>query len=224
MKKTILFVLFLFFLNPVHAQLMTDLPDYVLFNFQIEESGEGVLALPYDSTLGSDYQISAADASAIGANESAWLDGPANGGNGGLGVCKSNDCSSNPADASLNINEALELTYTGVDPIFIGDIFFLNGDHGKTFAGDTEFGLSIDGGAIMFALLMHQVSAFRDLEVLSGQTVEFFFGDPSTGGSKGEDYFVAGWGVVPIPAALPLFLSGLFGFAFFSRRKKAATA
>ena len=64
---------------------------------------------------------------------------------------------------------------------------------------------------------------FAMVQVLeAGDFITFHWGgdvvDPTTGElGIGQDYFIAG--LVPIPAALPLFLSGLFGFAFFSRKK-----
>ena len=216
MKKYLLFIIFVFLINPVQASLITtDLPSFVLFNFQNDT--EGQLGVPYDSTLGSDYQITDVVASAVSAQPTAWLDGPLmSGAPGGLGVCKVGACPGEGLDDVLNDNEAVELTYEGVQDIFVGNIYFRNAAHEKDFMGG-DFGISINNGAVMLYSLVFEFDLLAGTILESGDTIQFFWGEDS--GGIGEDYLIAGWGVVPIPAALPLFLSGLLGFAFFSRRK-----
>ena len=248
MKKIFIYFVILFFLTPVHASVMltpaSALPDFVLFNFQISQADQQSLTNILDPAVGNsafesngvvingpDYAITASIPVAAGAVPHSWLDGP-NGGliGGGLGVCEVSDCGELPSgpnpDAPINIGETVELTYEGVERIFVGHIFFQNADHESgmnAFAPGAKFGISINNGLAMFYDLVSEFDLLKDLQINPGGTIQFFWGDENS--QNGQDYFVAGWGVVPIPAALPLFLSGLFGFAFFSRKKtKEATA
>ena len=235
MKKLLLCIFILFLLNPAQAVMLdTDLPDTVLFNFQVAESDEGPLSgvLPYDSTLGPAHQI-VAETAAGGPDPTGWLDGPSFGFKGGLGVCKTMDCDAS-SDDTLGAGESILLEIgTTSEHVFLGDIYFANGTHGPTFAGDTFFGISINGGPIQQFLLTPVFSTLSNILLNDGDTVQFLFGglgvvcvldDTSCNEYKGEAFYVQGFGAVPIPAALPLFLSALFGFAFFSRKKKAAAA
>jgi hypothetical protein len=57
-------------------------------------------------------------------------------------------------------------------------------------------------------------------ELSTGNGQELFALKTSAGGAAGP--FIAGGAVVPIPAALPLFLSGLAVFGFVARRRRSA--
>ena len=155
----------------------------------------------------------------------AWLDGPI--GNparpAGLGVCQ--DTTNGCGGASTDNIEAGESILLDVNtPIFVGDIYFRDGNHELSFATGAEFAVSIDGGAFMSFLF----SAVDAAGVFSGLantlvTSSIAFANPGSTDPKkvGEagDFYIGGFGAeVPIPAALPLFLSGLLGFAYYSRK------
>ena len=136
MKKLLFSLIALFFLNPAQAvmvDLETDLPGSVLFNFQVASFAEQAMvapgALPSDSTLGAAYQITGAVASYTGPpvanqNPTPFLDGPvAIDRLGGLGVCKTIDCSASNDD-HLDMGESVLLTYTGAAGILLGNIHF----------------------------------------------------------------------------------------------------
>ena len=227
MKKYLLSILVLFFfVNTSHANTITD---PLIFNFQ---GGVGEqFMVPFDSTMGPGAQISNVSATGpVNSDPVAWLNGPVN--DGGLGVCNmgiGNDCFSMMASPThaLEDDETLTLTYTGMNPFELSRIYFLNKDNGTSFLANADFGFQVipgvgPAGTVELFPLM-SVFDFAMAPILqSGDSIKFFWGGDvictQCGGfGTGDDYFIAG--LVPIPAALPLFLSGLLGFAFFSRRK-----
>lgn len=225
MKKLLLSLLVLFFLNTTQAATISPvlnsmLPLEVLFNFQVDND----LAFPtppmddYASTPGFTIQAVAT----AGTVPTPWLDGDDGSVDlpGGLGACLTNDCNSSNDDA-FQIGESVLLTYTGLIQITLGHIFFTEGDHTSDFSDGGFFDISVNGGIRQTFALEAVFTGLANVLLNPGETVEFFYADRS---DKPAEFYVGGFGQVPIPAALPLFLSGLFGFAFFSRKKKVATA
>ena len=225
----------------------------VLFNFQTQNpditlgpnsiAGVGSEPLPLLAINNPSISITSATAATGGSvgmsgfvagtgDAVPWLDGPI--GNparpAGLGVCQ--DTKDGCGGASTDNIEAGESILLDVNtPIFVGDIYFRDGNHELSFAAGAQFAVSIDGGAFMSFLF----SAVDAAGVFSGLattlvTSSIAFANPGSvcatarGGETcdfGEEYdfYIGGFGAeVPIPAALPLFLSGLIGFAFYSRK------
>ena len=155
-----------------------------------------------------------------------WLDGPTGSPArpAGLGVCQdlSDGCGGDPTD-NIEPSEGVELIVN--TPILVGDIWFRDGNHELNFAAGTTFGVSIDGAAFISFVLADVVNAagvFSGLAMtqINSSIVFANFGGADPYAKEKGDFYIGGFGVaVPVPAALPLFLSGLFGFAFFSRKR-----
>ena len=154
-----------------------------------------------------------------------WLDGPTGtpARPAGLGVCQdlSDGCGGEPTD-NIEAFEGVELIVN--TPIFIGDIWFRDGNHELNFADGATFGVSIDGGAFMpflFSAVVDGNGVFSGLAttLITSSIVFANLGGADPYAGEKADFYVSGFGAaVPIPAALPLFISGLLGFAFFSRK------
>jgi hypothetical protein len=215
--------LLLLVINTVQASVInpdpsTDIPaGTVLFNFQVPEANEGALLPGFQSQLDSSISITAVSVNIAGGV--AWLDDPfLDNGNllpGGLGVCPTDDCEDNDADA-VNQGESVLLTVS--EAITVGDIYFRNGSHENDFA--SNFGVRIDGGAIQEFVLASVVSDLA-AQVISS-TIEFIrLGNIGSVYNEKRDFYVAGFGApVPLPAALPMMILGLLGL--FGFRKVAA--
>lgn len=243
-KYTVALALLVFVFNgSVHALTIDPSSDVVdvLFNFQTQGPdgtlgpngipGVGAEPLPLLAIGNPAISITAATAGFIVGNQYIaggalpWLDGPT--GNparpAGLGVCQdvSDGCAGASSD-NMEVGEAVLLTVN--TPIFVGDIWFRDGNHELNFATGSAFSLSIDGGAFMeflFSDVVNAAGVFSGLALTPINSSIIFANTGSTNNKEAGDFYIGGFGAeVPVPAALPLFLSGLLGFSFFSRKSK----
>ncbi len=152
----------------------------------------------------------------------AYLDSSWNhrngGGDGGLGVCKelnnSTDKQCNPgSDDNVTINENLKLDF-GSQLVTISQLIFRNGEHNPSFATDAKFDLIIDGAASVQYALVHSFTA-----PLTGKTFEFL--NVNSTDKDNYRFYISAMEVnaVPIPAAVWLFGSGLMGLIGLTRKK-----
>ena len=211
-----------------------------LFNFQTENpdvtlgpnglGGVGAEPLPLVAIGNPAIAITNASAGFIVGNNYVagdalpWLDGPSSGNPGGLGVCQdlSNGCENDPRDNIEGLEGVKIIVNT---PILVGDIWFRDGNHELNFDDETILGVSIDGDPFMMFMLADVVNALGVFSGLANTPIasSIVFANLGTNARAGEkgDFYIAGFGAeVPLPAALPLLLSGLLGFSFFSRRSK----
>jgi hypothetical protein len=154
----------------------------------------------------------------------AYLDAPDAAGPAGLGVCSTSggcegtndDNVGRIGDTTGALTETLRLTFT--TPVKLTDLFFRNSDHG-VFVGS----LMING--ILFTTSATGELTSADLAALSFATMFDFFSLPGDANRIAKDFYVSGATVspIPLPAALPLFGTGLAGLGLLGwRRKKKA--
>ena len=153
------------------------------------------------------------------AASTAYLDDLFNENKGGLGVCSSgftdSQCS-NPADDNVSrtpddsADEMLTLKFfEGVTQktVTIFPTFFRDADHVDVFNSGDMIDIGIDGTFATYALVANFTTP------LTGMTFDFKYNN--------EQFYIQEFTVtiVPLPAALPLFLSALAGLAFIGRRR-----
>ena len=157
--------------------------------------------------------------STSGATYNAYLDSTwthtGGGGQGGLGVCANlttaKQCSPS-SDDNVTLGEILVLEFDQV--VTITDITFINGEHNPTFAADAVFGLIIDtvdqGSQTLTNLYTTD---------LTGQKFSFINDQPNLDSDPYRFYINTMTAVVPVPAAVWLFGSGLLGLVAVARRR-----
>ncbi len=152
---------------------------------------------------------------------SAYFDDLWNGNPGGLGVCtnltNSNQC--NPgSDDNVSAGEAVTLGFAD-GPVDFSNLTFSNDSHFAVSASDTLL-IGINGGALSVFTFSDAIAS----TFLGINDITFAFG----GGSANNFYLNSATAVsaVPIPAALPLFGTGLaaMGFIGWRRKRKSAAA
>ena len=108
-------------------------------------------------------------------------------------------------DLNLTINNVGSSPFNGWSMAAWDDVTGMPGDGSVTFNGGSLFGtLDVSFGGLVLSGSSAQLSV----------TVNYGTGTDVIG--------MAQTSVVPVPAALPLFLSGLFGLGLFNRKKKTA--
>lgn len=141
----------------------------------------------------------------------------------GLGVCNdatgSQVCDDDPA---IEANEFLDLVFLTAEAVTISDITFLASD-GMDISESitTNVDVLTDNGAFfgtlggLSALIAAGDALFADTFTFSISALDeaFFIGAINLNDDTG---------VIPVPAALPLLLSGLAGLGFAGRRRKQA--
>lgn len=217
MKKFIyLFALLGLTIAPVQATTVFDFNGYAT---SLGEQG-------FDTVTGlvvteGNVTLTATGSDANGAAH-AYLDGPFNGGEGGLGVCSTLDGVGGECDPGNDDNvtggESLKLDF-GWD-VRLDKVELLDGVHLGLFDNNPgSFAVSVDGGAQQLITL----ATFPDVTgLLDGQVFEFF----NVGGGANSEFYINNIGIstVPVPAAGILFASALFGAGALGRRKKKAKA
>ena len=189
----------------------SDLPNDILFNFQVSQTDEGALTPGFMSQSNPAIAINSVVVAGTSNTGVAWLDGPS-GGPAGLGVCQDDDCNGS-SDDNVTVGESVMLTLNTAAKV--GDIYFRNGKHGTDFADDAQVEITIDG-MVFVTSLQEKITAFAN-EVFT--SIKFAF--VGTNNSNKHQFYVSGFGApVPVPAALPMMLLGLLGL--FGFRKIAA--
>ena len=155
----------------------------------------------------------------------AYLDDVFNSNPAGLGVCSEGltggECSI-PSDDNVTSGETLTLSFTDAvttNPITVtlDPIFFRDANHLTIFdesgVGNGLIDIVIDGGSVMVLTLAAQLGT-----PLTGSTFDFTYNN--------QQFYIQNMTVtpVPLPAALPLFLSALAGLAFIGRRRRKKAA
>ena len=133
--------------------------------------------------------------------------------NSGLGAFSENDIHND--QTQFNSLESIEFVFDGI--VLMTNIEFNAGDDQdcagpQTEGGCGDFELWIDG---MFFATMTAVDLLTD--VFTGTTFEFRAVTPDAGFVIAQFEIVS---EVPIPGAIPLFLAGMAGLGFASRRRK----
>ena len=124
------------------------------------------------------------------------------------------------ADYVLDILfEDLDLDGANDPAGFLESLEILSADGLTSFSGlITDIGGAVTGDAGTQQLL----SLFLGTIISDPFLVRLDFTASSSGGTNTPEYLIAEINQVPLPAALPLFLAGLAGMSFASRKKKAA--
>lgn len=164
--------------------------------------------------------LTATGFSTSGATYNAYLDSTTStngggGGQGGLGVCANLDLAKQCApssDDNVTLGEILVLEFDQL--VTISDITFINGAHNPTFAANAVFGLVIDGIDQGNQPLM---SLFTTS--LTGKKFELINDAPNLDTNLYSYYVNTMTAVVPVPAAVWLFGSGLLGLVAVARRR-----
>jgi hypothetical protein len=145
----------------------------------------------------------------------AYLDGPGGGGpTAGLGVCgtlDSNDQCDPSNDDNVTITE--DVTINFVDGPFDVRTLSFKGEGHVDFDGNDVNTLLINSVEYTFA---GAVAAAIGGAFLGLNAITFAFG-----GSNPDQFYISAISDVPLPAALPLLLSGVAGLGFAARRRKA---
>lgn len=184
-----------------------------------------------DGTVIADIQGSGVDVklSANGTN-SAYLDGPSNGLDGGLGVCSVLNASAQctpSSDDNVGSGQAVFVQFSalGEDPSAgtIGSAVFRNANHGTTFDQLSTFAYSLNGGADWITAALTSAfdfssSAFTSAGLGFKWTNTEFYVSALTGGGSGGTFVSS----VPLPAGGLLLLTAFGGLAFARRRKNVA--
>ncbi len=141
----------------------------------------------------------------------------------GLGVCSAG-LTASPAfqcttasDDNVTAGETLTLSFfsdmTAMNAITVvlNPTFFRNADHNPGFTGNID--IQIDGMGFNSFVLINNFTT-----PLTGSVIDFSFID--------DQFYIASVTVnpVPLPAALPLFLSALAGLALLGRRRRKKAA
>ena len=163
--------------------------------------------------------LTATGFSTAGATYNAYLDSTWNhsggGGQGGLGVCAtvsaSKQCTPS-SDDNVTLGEVLVLEFA--QTVTITDITFINGAHNPTFAGDAVFGLIIDGVDQGNQSLVNIYSTS-----LTGKKFQLINDYPNLDTDLYRFYVNTMTAVIPVPAAVWLFGSGLLGLVAVARRR-----
>ena len=149
-------------------------------------------------------------------NPAATVQDAPSGGPAGLGVYHAiryptigNPVVSDTSDDNVSFGETLTLSFNQV--VSLSSILFRNGDHGTSFAGN--FGLSIDGGASVNQLLVHNFNT-----PLQGQTFAFSGLDTP----ENTKFYVNALTVtaIPEPETYALMLAGLGAIGAWARRRR----
>ncbi len=144
----------------------------------------------------------------------------------GLGVCsdglnasgsKMGQCIT-PSDDNVTDGETLTLSFfsdtAATNPITVtlDPVFLRDADHLINFGGSDLIDIT-DGGGLMTLTLAAQLGT-----PLTGSTFDFTYNN--------QQFYIQSITVtpVPLPAALPLFLSALAGLAFIGRRRRRQAA
>jgi hypothetical protein len=151
----------------------------------------------------------------------AYFDDVSNG-PGGLGACK--ELISGPGSACLdpsddNIREGDAVTVTFGETVNLSNLSFSDKDHQSLNFNDTNSLLIAINDPMAFA---SYTFAEATMLVIAGVDLIRFSFDNS---GSGREFYVNSFeaSTVPIPAALPLFISALFGLGFASRRGRKST-
>ncbi len=191
----------------------------VIFDFVgiVAVVGEGPFdnSAPYTIDIGSGIKVQAFGSGPAGSQ--AYLDAVSGGLDGGLGVCHNFTTATPPqctpsSEDNVTSGETLTLQFSDTTEamnlitVLLNPTFFRNADHGDTFDG--KISIQIDGmGFALFDL----TNIFTT--PLTGSTFDFKY--------YNNEFYISSVAVtqVPLPAALPLFLSALAGLAFVGRRR-----
>lgn len=145
-----------------------------------------------------------------------YFDDLAAGRPGGLGLCKALEPNGDECDDSSddNITAGEGVTITLPEPLDITSLSFTDRQHNDLNNSALDLIIQINGG-----LAMQMSFAQAVLNAASGvwtdvTTIRF--------AAVQTDFYVNSMGVVPLPGALPLLLSGIAGLGFASRRRKKA--
>ena len=135
-----------------------------------------------------------------------------------LGVCKILDAADQcdpPSDDNVSIEESITLGFGGAD-FNIMSITFYDAGHNALGVGgnDGMIAIALDGGPAMMMLFSAAIAAASSGMFASATEIMFAYVD--------TQFYIGAISDVPLPAALPLLLSGLAGLGFASRRRKAA--
>jgi hypothetical protein len=200
---------------------------FIDFNQEAIVMGEQTLAngAVYTSTSGAQIRLTAGGGDAL-----PFLDGPFSGRPGGLGACDPDDgvgsvCTPNSEDSvSGEDSEFIELGFlndAGERIFTLHAISFMEGsDHLFSLDNsDALVGVSVDGGAVVNMTFAAVVAAAAAGAYAMAETLRFV-GIPVADG--GSEFYILSITEIPIPAALPLLLSGLAGLGFAMYRRKAA--
>ena len=194
----------------------------VIFDFVAIAALGGGNEGPFDNTAGyatvGGITVQASASNTFGATSVAYLDdvafSPAR--DAGLGNCSAGLTGSlqcvDAADDNVTSGETLTLSFfsdtTAMNAITVvlNPTFFRNADHNPGFTGDIN--IQIDGMGFNSFMLINNFTT-----PLTGSTFDFSYID--------DEFYISSITVtaVPLPAALPLFLSALAGLAFVGRRR-----
>jgi hypothetical protein len=208
--------------SPVAAALQT-----IDFNQEAIANGEQTLTngAIRTSTSGARIRLTAGGGSA---NTLPFLDGPLEGRAGGLGACPpvsgvGSGCINNDQDNVTTIlNEFIEFGFlddAAVRLFSLMDLTFRNELHFDITNSDALLLVSVDGGANLQSTFAAVVAAAKAGAYALAETLRLT-AIPEAGG--GARFYVDVISEVPVPAALPLLLSGVAGLSFASRKKRAA--
>ncbi len=160
---------------------------------------------------------------------SSYYDDVSNGLPGGLGVCRAltgaagttgpgAECL-DPSDDSIDGNDGMDeaIFMSFVDDVFdIRTLSFRDGNHNDISHSDglVEWGMATQNG------VFGGITTFADLVAMA--IAGEFVGTRSFAlGYVDTEFYLSNISDVPIPGAISLLLSGLAGFGFVSRKKKA---
>ncbi len=192
--------------------------------------------LDFGVTLRALYDPDGAGVGAPQQRVNPYLDGPGGGApTAGLGVCRALDAQNQcdpGSDDNITFGEAVQIAFTGA-PGGRFDVRYLSfvGDGHVDFNGNNTNTLLVgtNAGSVTRYTFAGAVAAALSGAFLNVLSIEFYFDDGTWDAlglnanglqQNGDQFYIGSISDVPIPAALPLLLSGLAGLGFASRRKR----
>ncbi|WDI30957.1 VPLPA-CTERM sorting domain-containing protein [Hyphococcus flavus] len=155
-----------------------------------------------------------------------YLDGLSNGRPAGLGVCTleagpGSECERNNEDnVTGDQDEFIEFGFlddSGQRLFSLMGISFRDADHFDISGSNDFVQVSVDGGVLETLTFAGVVSAAASGMYANAETLRLVGVALSEGG---REFYINAVSDVPIPAALPLLISGLIGLGFAAKRKK----